>query len=86
MRGDGESSNFRWLAALSLLWLDNGSVVIAEICQRAFATARTLEDANVLSMTEQPFMEVVDAARIVWKQGLKQVMRGFSADFAPDKP
>ena len=51
-------------------------IVIAEIGKIALFAARTLEDADALAVTQEGFVEVVDAASVVGQQGLQEFVGG----------
>ena len=60
-------------------------MVIAQVGNRAFVAARALVHANALPMAQQRIVKVVDRARIIGQQGLKQIMGRICRHFLPDE-
>jgi hypothetical protein len=50
------------LLSFLLMWLDDGFVIIAYICEDASIAARPFKDANALPVPQQSLMEVIDRA------------------------
>jgi hypothetical protein len=67
------------------LWFHHRLIIVAQVGDRAFLTARALEDANALAMAQERFMEIVDGAGVLWKQGLQEIVSGIGCDFLADQ-
>jgi len=61
-------------------------IVITEIGEHTFVTARPLKHADALTESKQPFMKVVDDAGILGEERLQEIMGSISSHFFPDKP
>ena len=58
-----------------LLWFHHRLIIVAQIGEYTFVATRMLIDADTLSMPQQSFVKIIDAACILGQQCLEQFVR-----------
>ena len=66
-------------------WLGDCFRVIADVGKYPLFAARSLKYADSLTMTQQGFVEVVDAAGIFGQESLEKLVRGLRRNFFADQ-